>query len=162
MTSAEIMTNDEFLKVLWVEIGPTMEDFEKQKNKKRENNVMYLAIFCEGLVNFQSFTLDSIDTLRSLPPNISRAIADKWADNLIHIVEMGDGEWHEQWSFTNLNYHNLPASKENSDRHLLRTLTEDVADLPGARVFMIWRYSLFGSETQEIYMWRNSEEQLFN
>lgn len=92
MTSAEIMTNDEFLKVLWVEIGPTMEDFEKQKNKKRENNVMYLAIFCEGLVNFQSFTLDSIDTLRSLPPNISRAIADKWADNLIHIVEMGDGE----------------------------------------------------------------------
>jgi hypothetical protein len=121
MTSAKIMSNEEFLEVLWVEIGPTREEFDKLKKKTREDNMLCLAILCEGLVNFQYFKLEQVDseTLRNVLPNISRAVAENWADNLIHIVESGD------------------ATKENSDRHLLRTLEADMAGLPGVTVFMI-------------------------
>lgn len=95
MTSAEIMSNEEFLKVLWVEIGPTREEFNRLKKETREDNIMCLAILCEGLVNFQYFKLEQVDseTLRNVLPNISRAVAENWADNLIHIVESGDGAW---------------------------------------------------------------------
>jgi len=121
MTSAEIMSNEEFLKVLWVEIGPTREEFNRLKKETREDNIMCLAILCEGLVNFQYFKLDQIETLRNAPPNLSRAVAENWADNLIHIVESGD------------------ASKESSDRHLSRTIEAEIAGPPASGVtgFMI-------------------------
>jgi len=80
-----------FLKALWDEIEPTREQFEREKNEKRENNRMKLVIFCEGLAETLTFNLDSIETLRSVPPSQAKAIAEGWADNLIHIIETGDG-----------------------------------------------------------------------
>lgn len=139
MTSAEIMSNEEFLKVLWVEIGPTREEFNRLKKETREDNIMCLAILCEGLVNFQYFKLDQIETLRNAPPNLSRAVAENWADNLIHIVESGDGAWKKKGFATNINDHDFPASKESSDRHLSRTIEAEIAGPPASGVtgFMI-------------------------
>jgi hypothetical protein len=91
MTAAEIMSNEEFLKVLWTEIGPTRKDFEDLKKEKRDEKTMQLFIFYEGLVHSRSFRLDCIDLLRSVVPEVAKAVADRWADNLIHVIETGDG-----------------------------------------------------------------------
>ncbi|KIM78398.1 hypothetical protein PILCRDRAFT_824604 [Piloderma croceum F 1598] len=115
MTSAEIMSNKDFLKALWIEIGPTREDFAREQKKTRPNNRMSLVIFCEGLANYHYFTIDTAETIGYSSPSISKAAAEIWAENLIRIVETGD------------------ASKENSDKHLLRTIS-DIAALPGVTI----------------------------
>jgi len=112
MTTAEVMSNEEFLKVLWVEIGPTREDFEKFKKEKREENQI-------GLVQFRTFKVASVET-QITPPDeaMTRAVMDHWADAFIRIIETGD------------------ASKENSDTHI-GLLTVDIAKLPGAKVVVV-------------------------
>lgn len=91
MTTAEIMSNEEFFDVLWTEIGPTEKAFEDLKEEKLDEKTMRLFIFCEGIVHLRSFRLDCIDRLRSVSPEVAKAVADRWADNLIHIIETGDG-----------------------------------------------------------------------
>lgn len=93
MTSAEIMSNKDFLKTLWTEIGPTQEDFEREQRKTRSNNRMSLVIFCEGLVNYHYFTIDSIEAFGNSSPSISKVALEIWAENLIRIIETGDGMW---------------------------------------------------------------------
>ena len=93
MTSAEIMSNKDFLKALWIEIRPTREDFEREQKKTRPNNSMSLVFFCEGLVNYHYFTIDSIGAFGNSSPSISKVALEIWAENLIRIVETGDGMW---------------------------------------------------------------------
>lgn len=95
MTTAEIMSNSEFLKALWIEIGPTRERFDDVRQKVRPNNEICLVIFCEGLANFEYFKLESSDIRLNLPHDIARTVssaaANGWANNLIRLVEAGDG-----------------------------------------------------------------------
>ena len=97
MTTAEIMSNGEFLKALWMEIGPTQAEFDKLKQEAevRENDEICLVIFCEGLANFKYFKLLSSDIRLNLPREIlgtvSSAAAKGWANNLIRLVEAGNG-----------------------------------------------------------------------
>jgi hypothetical protein len=93
MTSAEILSTKDFLKALWIEIGPTQEAFEREQKKTRPNNRMSLVIFCEGLANYHYFTIDSVETVRNSSPSISKAATEIWAENLIRVVETGDGMW---------------------------------------------------------------------
>src|ERR1700734_2297142 len=97
MTTAEVMSNEEFLKVLWVEIGPTREDFEELKKEKREDNQMSLVIICEGLVELRSFKVASVETPQITPPDeaMTRAVMDRWGDAFIRIIETGDGALHK-------------------------------------------------------------------
>jgi hypothetical protein len=96
MTTAEIMSNKEFLKALWIEIGPTREEIEELRQKVRPNDEMCLVIFCEGLANFKYFKILNSATRLNLPREItgtvSSAAAKEWANNLIHLVEAGDGK----------------------------------------------------------------------
>jgi len=94
MTSAEILSTKDFLKALWIEIGPTREAFEREQKKTRPNNRMSLVIFCEGLANYHDFTIDRVETVgNNNPPSISKAATEIWAENLIRVVETGDGMW---------------------------------------------------------------------
>jgi hypothetical protein len=87
------MSNDEFLKALWLEVGPTEEAFDKLKNEVRGNDQMCLVIFCEGLANFSNFTIMRSDNglLHEITSTVSSVSANQWADNLISLVEAGDG-----------------------------------------------------------------------
>jgi len=120
MTTAEVMSNEEFLKVLWVEIGPTREDYENYKNEKREDNWMSLVILCEGLAETHKFKLESLETPQTTPPDgaMTKAVMHRWANKFIHVIETGD------------------ASKKNSDTHIL-LLTKDIASLPGANIIVM-------------------------
>lgn len=97
MTTAEIMSNVEFFKALWIEIGPTQEKFDELKQRVRKNDEICLVIFCEGLANFEYFTLLSSDPFSKLPReiscNVASAAAEGWSDSLIRLVEAGDGMW---------------------------------------------------------------------
>ena len=61
----------------------------------RENDQICFIIFCEGLANFEYFKLQSADNLLNLSSEITRTIssaaAKGWANNLIRLVEAGDG-----------------------------------------------------------------------
>src|ERR1700728_1720810 len=93
MTTAEVMSNEEFLQVLWVEIGPTREDYEKEKNEKREDNWMNLVILCEGLAETHKFKIESRETPQITPLDdaMTKAAMHRWADRFIHVIETGDG-----------------------------------------------------------------------
>jgi hypothetical protein len=54
---------------------------------------MSLVIFCEGLANYHYFTIDRVETVGNSSPSISKAATEIWAENLIRVVETGDGMW---------------------------------------------------------------------
>jgi hypothetical protein len=69
MTSAEILSTEDFLKALWIEIGLRQEAFEREPKKMRPNNRMSLIIFCKGLANYHYFTIDRVETVGNSSPS---------------------------------------------------------------------------------------------
>jgi hypothetical protein len=45
------------------------------------------------MANYHYFTIDRVKTVGNSSPSISKAATKIWAENLIRVVETGDGMW---------------------------------------------------------------------
>lgn len=87
-----MLTNEDYWSLLYTEIGPLEEAFEDIKRSLRSNDVVNINYFYHGIVQRIEFRLQSIEAMRNQPRELSAAMADGWDENLIHIVNSGDGK----------------------------------------------------------------------
>jgi len=97
MMGGEVMTRAQVPEIL-LEMDSPIKFVEGWENDRRGDDTVRIVIIAEGLVRFLWFSLrdaESRRTKQSRPvetPDISNALARDWEENLIDVIERGDGE----------------------------------------------------------------------
>lgn len=96
MTAAEILRNEDFLK-LGINLQLNVKNTESLILARKDNK-MVLAIICDGVVTYHHFNHLEIMTPHNepnFPAGGVAAVMEKWAESFITFIESGNGAWKE-------------------------------------------------------------------
>jgi len=113
MTAAEILRNEDFLK-LGINLQLNVKNTESLILARKDNK-MVLAIICDGVVTYHHFNHLEIMTPHNepnFPAGGVAAVMEKWAESFITFIESGN------------------ASEKNSDRLLIDFFRASFPDVP--------------------------------